>query len=94
MTDKTIPVKERWAQAIGIENARYNRLADAYAQLGFSPEQIETHLQELDALEDESGVSYPFTKHSARYAQESLKEGALARGLEWLDEDEDHNEED
>ncbi|MCY4657397.1 MAG: hypothetical protein OXC80_11365 [Gammaproteobacteria bacterium] len=80
MSDKSLSVKERWAQAIGVENARYERLTHAYTQLGHSAEEIEAMLQRLDNLENDPDATYPFTPHSAIYAYERQREESILKG--------------
>ncbi|MCY4655549.1 MAG: hypothetical protein OXC80_01895 [Gammaproteobacteria bacterium] len=85
MPDETLTVKERFAQARYVDEALHSRLADAYAQLGFSDEKIKARLQELVELENDPKLIYPFTVHSAKRAYEREREEALVRG-EYLGE--------
>ncbi|MCY4658029.1 MAG: hypothetical protein OXC80_14620 [Gammaproteobacteria bacterium] len=83
MSDKPLTEKERWANAIGVEHALYGRMADAFAKLGFSEEEIEFHLEIFEDLENDSCLVYPFTRHSAIYTSETPEEEAIAKGFEW-----------
>ena len=71
MSDKTLTLKERWGQAIGVENALYERLINALVQLGCSEEEVD---RLLDRWDDEDAQfereAYPLTKHSVVYSAE------------------------